>query len=88
MRCEADASAESELGDAARLFSESNSRYLVEVEPGGEQGFLEALGNVPAAAVGKVLAKPVLRITGVRGGVIVERKLDELARAWRSGIVI
>ncbi|MHC4251236.1 MAG: phosphoribosylformylglycinamidine synthase subunit PurL, partial [Planctomycetota bacterium] len=77
---------EGELGDAARLYSESNSRYLVEVEPGREDELAKALGEVPFAAVGKSLAKPALRILGLRGAPVVDAKIDELASAWRTGI--
>ncbi len=77
---------EGELGDAARLYSESNSRYLIEVEPGRETELTGALDGVPFAAVGKVLAKPTLNIVGTRGAPVVEKKLDQLADAWRTGI--
>jgi len=75
-----------ELGDAARLYSESNSRYLVEVEPGREGDLAKALDGLPFAAIGTVIAKPALRILGTRGAPVVEAKLDELASAWRTGI--
>jgi phosphoribosylformylglycinamidine synthase len=79
---------EGELGDAARLYSESNSRYLLEVEPGREDELAKALGGVPFAAAGKVLAKPVLRILGTRGAPVVEAKIEHLASAWRTGIKV
>jgi phosphoribosylformylglycinamidine synthase len=77
---------ENDLGDAALLYSESNSRFLVEVEPGREADLAKALGDVPSAAVGRVLPKPVLTIVGTRGAPVVEAKVGELATAWRTGI--
>jgi len=77
-----------DLGDAARMFSESNGRYLVEVEPGHEEGFLKELGEVPVAKLGAVTPKQQLRITGAAGAALVDGRLDELHDAWRTGLAI
>jgi phosphoribosylformylglycinamidine synthase len=77
-----------ELGDAARMFSESNGRYLVEVEPGNEETFLKDLGDVPVAKIGAVTPKQQLRITGTSGTDLVNARLDELRNAWRTGLKI
>ncbi|MHC4200022.1 MAG: AIR synthase-related protein, partial [Planctomycetota bacterium] len=89
--CEIDlagAPVDGELGDAARLFSESNSRYLVEVEPAKEKAFAGALGGVPAARVGRVIARTKLHVVDAQGRVVIDRSLDELSRAWRGGLKI
>ncbi|MBM4022139.1 MAG: phosphoribosylformylglycinamidine synthase subunit PurL [Planctomycetes bacterium] len=69
--------------DLAIAFGESPGRFLCEVPPEGEQAFAAAMGDVPWAVVGKVLAEPVVDLVGTAGG--VERvTVAELATAWRS----
>ncbi len=76
-----------ELSDVAVLFSESNSRFLVEVEP-GKQDALEKLfkqAGVPFAKIGKVAETDKLTIThGDKG--LVEEKLDDLKDSWRTAL--
>jgi phosphoribosylformylglycinamidine synthase len=82
-------SCEDEPGDAARLFSETNGRYLVEVAPGREREFTSFFGEVtPVTRVGTVTDEPVMRVKGRAGDVVIEEKLDDLARAWREGLEI
>ncbi|MBI4063362.1 MAG: phosphoribosylformylglycinamidine synthase subunit PurL [Elusimicrobia bacterium] len=47
---------------AASLFSETPSRFVVEVEPSKASGFEAALGGLPCAKIGKVSARPELKI--------------------------
>ncbi len=77
--------------DAARrddylLFSESNTRFLVEVKRSREEEFMELMRDVPVARIGVVSREPRLVIRGVKGKVIVDQHVDELWKAWRSGL--
>jgi phosphoribosylformylglycinamidine synthase len=71
------------LPDDVVLFSESNSRFLLEVEPTNIRRVLELLSGVPAAIVGEVMPDPVLRLR--RGGkdVAVE-PIDGLRKSWQK----
>ena len=68
------------------LFSESNSRFLVEVPERHKEGF-EALmkGNV-YASIGRVRKDNYLSVHGLNGEKIVDVSLPELRNCWKSGL--
>ncbi len=66
------------------LFSESNSRLLVEVEAGKEKEFEKILKGTDFSLIGKVSKEPVLKITGLNGKKIVDQKIELLKNAWRK----
>jgi phosphoribosylformylglycinamidine synthase II len=68
--------------DTARLFSESSSRFLVEVASESVDAFEAALAGVAFARVGETIAEPVLRIEGE--GPILEEPLAKLEASWRD----
>ncbi len=64
---------------AALLFSESNTRFLVEVAPEHGQAFEHAVSQWPHALVGEVIAEPRLEILDLpRPTAYVENGLDEM----------
>jgi phosphoribosylformylglycinamidine synthase len=69
--------------DVVRLFSESNSRFLVEVEPEYEEQFLAAFEGVEATRVGEVADSGTVV---VRHGKLehVHASIDDLKRAWQA----
>lgn len=77
-------STDGELTDVAWLFSESNSRFLVEVTPENTQAFEQALAGVPCVRVGQVTSEGRLVIRGAAGEVRVDSDLQELKEAWRK----
>ena len=69
-----------------KLFSESNSRFIVEV-PNEKIGEFEgAFGSadVPFAPIGKVVEKPRLTIVADDGSTIIDADLAELKRCWQK----
>ncbi len=66
------------------LFSESNTRFLVEVEPKNEAPFCEALAGLPFAKIGLVTAEPRIRVTGLNGRLVVDEDIHELKRSWQE----
>lgn len=72
------------LDDEARLFSESSTRFLLEVKPDRAAELKSLLGNVPFARIGTTLAEPRLRIAGTSGEWIVWASLAELKAAWQK----
>jgi len=65
--------------EAVALYSESCTRFLVEVAPERRAAFEQKLAGLPCALVGEVLAEPVLRIERARGA--AEIGIEELRRA-------
>lgn len=66
------------------LFSESNSRFLVEVPRKFEDPFETLIKGVPHAPVGKVKGGNRLFIYGLKGNLIVDAGLAELRKAWKG----
>ena len=72
--------------DAVRLFSESNSRFLVEV-PAESAAAFEAIfaeADVPLCQLGKVTASDRLTITGTEGKKLIDRPLRQLKAVWQK----
>ena len=65
------------------LFSESNSRFLIEVKPEDQKMFEQTMKNTDCAQIGKVTAQPTLKITGLNGKAAVEASLDKLRQSWK-----
>jgi len=66
------------------LFSESNSRFLVEVAPEKQKVFEEKLNGIPFAVIGHVNASDELIVKGLDGQVVVKEKLDNLKESWQK----
>jgi phosphoribosylformylglycinamidine synthase len=66
------------------LFSESNSRFLVEVPSGCENDFERVMGGVIHARIGRVTKGSSLCIYGLDGNVIIDVALADLLKAWKS----
>jgi len=67
------------------LFSESNSRFVVEV-PSSSQAAFESLcraANVPVAKLGDVTSADRLVIRGAAGAVVIDSPLAELKDCWK-----
>jgi phosphoribosylformylglycinamidine synthase len=68
----------------AVLFSESNSRYLVEIEPQHFDAFAKLMLNLPFGQVGEVIEEQKLLIRDKNQKVVVDAKLDGLKDAWQK----
>ena len=68
------------------LFSESNSRFLVEVALESEDEFREIMKGVSLAAIGQVTDSEVLEIYGLGGQRVLAKPLSELKEAWQKPI--
>jgi len=66
------------------LFSESNSRFLVEVDEKHQYAFEELVKGVPFALVGVVEKAPYVTIHGVNDKKLVEVDSAALRKAWKS----
>jgi phosphoribosylformylglycinamidine synthase II len=75
-----------DVGSYVKLFSESNSRFLVEVpveKSGGFEGLLTN-ANVPFAPIGKVVETPRLKIVAADGTAVIDADLEDLKRRWQK----
>ena len=66
------------------LFSESNTRFIVEVEPGRRAAFEAALGDVPFGQVGAVRGGRGFHVTGLDGRTVVDADIFDLKEAWQA----
>ena len=66
------------------LFSESNSRFLVEVPEKRSEDFEVLMKSNASSAIGKVIREKRLSICGVDGKRVVEAGLNELREFWKK----
>jgi phosphoribosylformylglycinamidine synthase len=70
--------------DAALLFSESATRFLVEVRPDRAAEFEACFAGVPLAYVGRTVREPRLRITGTVEDTVISAPLSQLKESWQK----
>jgi phosphoribosylformylglycinamidine synthase len=66
------------------LFSESNSRFIVEVAPEAEAEFAGIMSGVTLAAIGHVSQEEVLEVYGLNNEKVLSASLSELKEAWQK----
>jgi len=66
------------------LFSESNSRFIVEVAPDKEEEFRARFMQLPCAHIGEITFGPRLRIRGLTGELVVDEAIDLLKNSWQE----
>ena len=67
-----------------QLFSESNSRYIVEVEPENYDAFAKLMLNLPFGQIGRVIEEKTLVIKAENGKIVIEADIGSLKRAWQK----
>jgi phosphoribosylformylglycinamidine (FGAM) synthase-like enzyme len=67
----------------AQLFSESNSRYVVEVAPKNYDAFARRMLNLPFGQLGTVVAEARLVVKAEDGRHVIDANLDILKQAWQ-----
>jgi phosphoribosylformylglycinamidine synthase len=68
------------------LFSESNSRFLVEVKPSDKDEFEETMSGISFASIGQVTPSAMLEIYGIRDKKVASISIAELKEAWQRPI--
>jgi phosphoribosylformylglycinamidine synthase len=68
----------------ALLFSESCSRFLVEVRPSAAKDFQRLMTGLPCAEIGRVEETPRLVVEGVSGTRVVDAPVAELKESWQA----
>jgi phosphoribosylformylglycinamidine synthase len=75
---------EAQARDEVALFSESPTRWVVEVTPDHVAALEATFAGLPLAKLGTTTAEPRLRIAGRNGEWIVWAPLKELKAAWQN----
>jgi phosphoribosylformylglycinamidine synthase len=73
---------------AAVLFSESNTRFLVEVEEARAAEFAAVMGDVPYCCVGETTADMTLQILGNHERLVVSESLAALKEIWQTPLSV
>ncbi|MBA7706859.1 Phosphoribosylformylglycinamidine synthase subunit PurL [subsurface metagenome] len=68
------------------LFSESNSRFLIEVAPENKDDFEQIMGSTSLAGIGQVTDSELLEVYGVDGRRVLAASINELKEAWQRPI--
>ncbi len=66
------------------LFSESNSRFVVEVKPENKKCFEALLKGVPHGVIGNVEESPEFVVYGVNDDICINGYIEQLKEAWQS----
>ncbi len=66
------------------LFSESNSRFLIEVPRRAKEQFERIVKGTTHAEIGKVTRESVLRAKGLREYAVVDASIHDLLASWKS----
>ncbi|HEX6292879.1 MAG TPA: phosphoribosylformylglycinamidine synthase subunit PurL [Herpetosiphonaceae bacterium] len=70
--------------DAVLLFSETPSRFLVEVRSADSAAFGDLMGGVEVRLLGYISDEPVLRVEGLRGDAVLREPIAALKAAWQQ----
>ncbi|MBP7216572.1 MAG: phosphoribosylformylglycinamidine synthase subunit PurL [Candidatus Omnitrophica bacterium] len=66
------------------LFSESNSRFIVEVEKKDQKKFEQMLKGIPYGLIGCVKEKPIFTVYGLDGKECVRKEIKALKQSWQQ----
>ena len=75
---------EGKLSDDEKLFSESNSRFVVTCDPRNAPELEEIFRGMSAVRVGEVTNDRRMRVSGERGRLLIDLKIDALRRAFKE----
>jgi len=65
------------------LFSESNSRFIIEVRPEHQKQFETLVKDIPWGLLGKVTSEPILKINGLNKKPVINENIYDLKEAWQ-----
>jgi phosphoribosylformylglycinamidine synthase len=66
------------------LFSESNSRYVIEVQPENYDAFAKLMLNIPFGQIGEVIEAKKLLVHDVQQKTVIHADLETLKQAWQK----
>ena len=65
------------------LFSESNTRFIVEVPKKGAKKFEDAMKDSALGLIGQISKKTSLKIKGLGGKEVIDADIQNLKEAWQ-----
>ena len=68
--------------DHVLMFSESPSRYLLEVPETHVLKLKDVLGNIPMADIGELISAPTLNIKSIHASALIDESVDSLRNSW------
>ena len=66
------------------LFSESNSRIIVEIDASKKNEFEKQMQGVAFAEIGTVTTGKALVVNGLNGKIIINEPIENLKKAWKK----
>lgn len=72
--------------DDVLLFSESNSRFILEVRPEARETFERTMKDVPFGFIGRVVDTSELMVRGIDGDKVLSCGIAELKNSWKKPI--
>jgi phosphoribosylformylglycinamidine synthase len=66
------------------LFSESQSRFVVTLDPSRKKAFESLLGDAVFGEIGVISDESLFRVTGLQGKIVVEADIMDLREAWQK----
>jgi phosphoribosylformylglycinamidine synthase len=72
------------LDAATVLFSESNTRFLVEVSPTNREAFESAFRGLPALLLGRIIEPRHFVVTDGNGRTVINSNVGELKQSWKT----
>ncbi|MBF0595459.1 MAG: phosphoribosylformylglycinamidine synthase subunit PurL [Candidatus Omnitrophica bacterium] len=69
------------------LFSESNSRFVVEVSPDNKKAFEKIMKDVPCKLAGQVLADEAVFYYGLKDNLCLKAEISVLKEAWKKPLL-
>jgi phosphoribosylformylglycinamidine synthase len=66
------------------LFSESNTRFIVEVQPQNQKELEDVINGIPYGRIGRVVENDVFTVLSQSGKKIISEKIYDLKEAWQA----
>ena len=66
------------------LFSESNSRFIVEVSPESKKSFEKAMKGIPIKMIGIVENTKKMKVNGLNGKEVINANINTLKSNWKK----
>lgn len=76
--------APSGTADFVLLYSESNSRFIVTIDPRNKESFEKLMKSVSCSQIGRVTDSGELQIKGLSGGIIIRENINKMKREWQA----
>ena len=70
--------------DDSILFSESNSRFVIEITPDKKDQFERLVAGIPNGLIGQTTEQPILTIKGITGRTILKSEIIDLKNSWQK----